>query len=135
MGSNLDLVRALHADYWERGDFFDHADWAHPEIECVMVDGPTPGSGTGLAGMARLWRDVIGDYDQFSITAEEYREVDERRVLVLVRFRGRGRASGLELGDVSARNASVLEIEGGLVRRLTLYWDRERAFADLDIQE
>jgi hypothetical protein len=41
----------------------------------------------------------------------------------------------LELGDVSARNASLLHIEGGLVRRLTLYWDRERAFADLDIQE
>jgi hypothetical protein len=135
MSEKLDLVRSLHSDHWERGEFFEHAEWAHPEIECVMVDGPTPGSGTGLAGMARVWRDVIGAYDQFCITAQEYREVDARRVLVLVQFSGRGRASGLELGDVSSKNASVLDIEGGLVRRLTLYWDRERAFADLGIKE
>jgi hypothetical protein len=27
----------------------------------------------------------------------------------------------------------VFDIEGGLVRRLALYWDRERAFADLGL--
>jgi ketosteroid isomerase-like protein len=134
MSENLQIVRSLHT-HWERGEFFEHAEWAHPEIECVMVDGPTPGSGTGLAGMARVWRDVISAYEQFSVTAEEYREVDARRVLVLVRFSGRGKTSGMDLGSVSARNASVLEIEDGLVRRLALYWDRERAFADLGLAE
>ena len=135
MSDNLDLVRSLHRDHWERGDFFEHAEWAHPEIECVMVDGPTPGSGTGLAGMARVWGDVIGAYDQFSVEAQEYRELDGRRVLVLVRFSGRGRVSGLEIGNMSTRNAAVFEIEGGLVRRLALYWDRARAFADLGLEE
>jgi hypothetical protein len=128
-------VRSLHTDHWERGEFFEHADWAHPEIECVMVDGPIPGSGTGLAGMARLWREVLSAYDRFFVTADEYRVLDARRVLVLVRFHGRGRTSGLDLGDVSTRNAALFEFDGGLARRLALYWDRERAFADLGLAE
>jgi hypothetical protein len=29
----------------------------------------------------------------------------------------------------------MFDIEGGLVRRLALYWDRERAFAELGLAE
>ena len=135
MSENLDLVRSLHTEHWERGEFFEYAAWAHPQIDCVMVDGPTPGSGAGLAGMVHVWQEVISPYEGFSVAAEGYREIDAGRVLVLVRFSGRGRASGVELGDVSTRNAALFEIDGGLVRRLTLYWDRERAFADLGLEE
>jgi hypothetical protein len=85
--------------------------------------------------MARVWRDFLAAYDDFSVAVEEYREIDARRVLVLIRFSGRGKASGLEIGSMSTRNASVYDIEGGLVRRLALYWERERAFADLGLAE
>jgi hypothetical protein len=43
--SGVALVRSIHAA-WERGEFLIDPEWAHPEIECVMVDGPTPDSGS-----------------------------------------------------------------------------------------
>jgi hypothetical protein len=135
MSENLDLVRSLYSDHFERGEFFGPAEWAHPEIECVLVDGPAPDSGSRLAGMARVWKGFLAAYDDFSAQVEEYREIDARRILVLLQFSGRGRASGLEIASMSIRNASVYDIDDGLVRRLALYWDRERALADLGLAE
>jgi ketosteroid isomerase-like protein len=134
MSANLDLVRSIYAA-WERGDIFTSAEWAHPDIECVMVDGPVPSRRTGLAGMTQITNELVSAYDDFSVTAQDYREIDERRVLVLVQFRGQTKASGLELGQIASRNASVLDIEHGTVRRLALYWDRDRALTDLGLAE
>jgi ketosteroid isomerase-like protein len=134
MSKNLDFVRSIHRRF-ERGEFTNAEWWAHPEIECVAVDGPAPDSGTGLTGMARVWRDFLQAYDGFSLTVEEYCEIDARRVLVLIRCRGRAKASGVEIESMPTRNASVYDIEDGSVRRLALYWDRERAFADLGLAD
>lgn len=134
MTENLGLVRTIFAD-WERGDLFTSAEWAHPDIECVTVDGPLPSRRTGRAGMAQITHELVSAYEDFSVTAQEYREIDERHVLVLVQFRGRTRTSGLELGQLAGRNASLLHIEYGTVTRLALYWDRDRAFADLGLEE
>jgi ketosteroid isomerase-like protein len=132
MGSpNLDLVRSLYAA-WERGDY-DSAEWAHPDIETVIADGPAPGSWTGVAGMAQAWRDFLSAWDEFRVEAEEYRELDGERVLVLIRKSGRGKTSGLEVGRMPPRQAHLLHIRDGQVTRHVFYFERERAFADLGL--
>jgi len=129
--ANLDLVRSIYAD-WERGDF-SRADWADPEIEFVWADGPSPGTWTGLAGMADTWRDFLAAWDGYRVEASEYRELDDDCVLVLVHFSGRAKTSGMELGQMQTKNASLWHIRDGKVTRVVLYWDRDRAITDLGL--
>jgi ketosteroid isomerase-like protein len=132
VSANLDLVRSLFAD-WERGDF-GGADWAHPEIEFAMFDGPFPGAWTGLAGMATAWREVLDAWEGYRVGTPSYRRVDDERVLVLSRQSGRGKASGLDLGQMPTKNAALFHILDGKVVRLVIYWDCDRALADLGLE-
>jgi ketosteroid isomerase-like protein len=133
MSENLDLVRSIFAA-WERGDY-SSAEWAHPEIEFVRTAGPAPGSWTGVAGMEKGWRDVLSAWEDFRGEAGEYRELDDGRVLVLVHVSGRGRTSGLDVGDAQATAAALLHVRDGKVTRLVLYGDSDRALADLGLED
>lgn len=127
---NVELVRSICAP-WECGDF-SSAEWAHPDIEYVIADGPTPGSWTGLVGMATGWRDMLSAWEELRAEPEEYREVDDERVLVLTGSSGRGKASRLELGQMQTKGANLFHVRGGKVTRLVVYFDRrERALVDL----
>jgi len=128
--ANVELVRSIYAPM-ERGDF-SHADWAHPEIECVMVGGPEPGSGSGLAAMATGWGEVLGAWEDFRVEVDDYREVDDERLLALIRFSGRGKTSGLE---IATKGAALFQLHDGKVDRIVHYWDRDRALAELGLEE
>jgi hypothetical protein len=67
------------------------------------------------------------------VVVDEYRELDAERILVLLHDRGRGKTSGVEVGEISTRGANLLHVHGGKVTRLVLYWSRERAFTDLGL--
>jgi ketosteroid isomerase-like protein len=130
--ANLDLVRSIYAE-WERGDFAPVA-WAHPEIEFVIADGPSPGSWTGVARMAEAWRDVLNAWEGYRIETDEYRELGDGQVLVLLRaVGGRGKVSGLELGLTGEKGANILHIRGGKVTRLAVYFDRQHALAEIGV--
>jgi ketosteroid isomerase-like protein len=131
VSANLDLVRSIYAA-WERGES-DSTEWAHPQIEYVLADGPSPGTWTGLAGRAQAARDFLSAWEGFQVEAEGYRELDTERVLMLTRFSGRGKASGLELEQMRAKGARVFHIRDGKVTKLVNYIDRERAFAELGL--
>ena len=121
MSANLDLVRSLYPA-WER-----------PDIEYVIADGPEPGNWKGLAGMAAGMREVLGAWEGYRDEAESFQALDEERVLVLVIRSGRGKGSGLEMGQIRTQGAGLFYIRDGKVTRLINYWDREHAFADLGL--
>jgi ketosteroid isomerase-like protein len=131
VSANLHLVRSIYAD-WERGDF-RRVDWADPEIEYVFADGPDPGSRAGLAAMAEAWRDRLGTSEDLRLQVDDYREVDGERVLVCFHGSGRGKRSGLELGQPARQAASLFQVCDGRVVRLVFYWDRDSALADLGL--
>jgi ketosteroid isomerase-like protein len=130
--ANLDLVRSILA-VWERGDFTS-ADWARSDIEFSIPDGPSPGSWTGLAGMAAGYRDFIDVWEDPRGKAEEFRELDDERVLVLVRRSGRGRRSGVDMTEMRTQGAVLFHIRDGEVTRLLVYWDSMNALADISLR-
>jgi ketosteroid isomerase-like protein len=130
---NVELVQSIRAA-WDRGDF-SSAEWAHPEIEFVVTDGPSPGEWMGVAGMAEGFRSIVGAWEEFHVESEEFRELDGERVLVLVHATGRGKASGASLEQIRAKAAELFHVRGGKVTRLVIYLNREDAFADLSLSE
>jgi ketosteroid isomerase-like protein len=133
MSENLDLVRSIYAA-WERGDLSE-SDWAHPEIEYVIPDGPAPGAWRGLSGMAEGVRTWLTAWQGFRAEAVEYRELDPERVLVLHRYGGQGKSSGLTLGQMHGEGASLFTVRGGKVVRNVFYLDRNTALADLALKD
>jgi ketosteroid isomerase-like protein len=125
MSANLDLVRSIYAD-WKRGDY-GSAEWAHSGTEYVHADGPEPGSRTGRAGRNNA---QLGAFAQLRSEPEEYHELDAERVLVLVRASGQGKMSAL---PIDQKGAEVFEIHGGKVTRIIVYFDPDRALADLGL--
>ena len=126
---NVEIVRSIYAA-WEHGDW-SPIEWADPQIQWVSADGPAPGTWTGLEGMAEGWRAWLSAWGDFRVEVDEYRELDEERVLALVEASGRGKASGLELGQMRTKGAAVFHVREGKVTRFVFWWDRERALADL----
>jgi ketosteroid isomerase-like protein len=133
VSENLDLVRSIYAD-WERGDFSSAA-WADREIELVWADGPDPRTWRGLGGMAEGFHDVFRAWENVRAEAEEYREIDGERVLVLDHRTGHGKSSGLQLGQIATEGGTLWQTRGGRVINLTIYWARDRALADLGLKD
>jgi ketosteroid isomerase-like protein len=126
----MELVRSIYA-LWERGDF-GATEWAHPEIEFVVADGPEPVSLNGVAAMQGWFDDFLSAWDGYRLRADEYRELDDERVLALViASGGRGRLSGLELGQQGGGGAVLYQVRAGKITRVVAYFNRERGLAEL----
>ena len=131
MSENLDLVRSIFVAA-ERGDY-GSAEWADPEIEIVIADGPAPGRWAGPAGLADVAREFLDAWEGVSFEVDEYRELDSERVVALLRRSGRGKASGVDLGQIRTQGAFLFHVGDDRVTRVVIYWDRENAFADLGL--
>jgi ketosteroid isomerase-like protein len=129
---NLDLVRSIYAD-WERGDY-SSTEWAHSQIEFVLADLPDQDTSKGVTAATEAWREFLNAWEGHRVEADEYRELDAERVLVLGRFVAQGKTSGLDLQQTRTAGANVFHVRDGKVTRLVIYFDRDRALADLGLE-
>jgi ketosteroid isomerase-like protein len=83
--------------------------------------------------MGAAWREWASAWEDFRTEADEYRELDRERILVLVHYSGRGKTSGLDVGHMRAQGAHLFEVSDGKVTKFVRYLDRERAFAELGL--
>jgi ketosteroid isomerase-like protein len=131
---NVEVVRSIYVP-WGRGDFRS-VEWAHPEIEFVIADfGPLIGSYKGLAAMAEVWRDFLGAWEEYRSEVDEYLDLDDERVLVLLHIIGRGKSSGVQLGEVRTKAANLFHVRSGRVTRLVIWADQDRGLAELGLAE
>jgi hypothetical protein len=86
--------------------------------------------------MATAWRGVGSAWEDYRVVADEYRELDGKRVLVINHASGRGRSSGLEVDQITTRTergANLFHVKCGRVTRLVVYFDYAHALADLGL--
>ena len=132
MSEVLDFVKSIYTE-WERGDW-SSAEWADPEIVFEMIGGLMEGRWKGRTEMGEAWGTMVSAWEDLKAIPEEFRELEDGRVLVFLQNEGRGRGSGIEIGGISTKAANLFTVRDGKVKRLTLYWDRDRAIADLGLR-
>jgi hypothetical protein len=101
-----------------------------PGIELRRADGLEPNTATGVAALGDFWRGALSPWQGYRASAHDYREIDNERVLVLARQMATGKASGV---PISKEGANLFHLRGGKVTKLVLYWDADRALADLSL--
>jgi ketosteroid isomerase-like protein len=127
---NVEIVRAIFAP-WGEGDFSQVEGWADPEIEFKRAGDRTPSK--GIDAMRERWRDWLGAYQDFSAPAEKIIDAGDNNVLVLNRFRGRGKGSGAPVADF--QGATVFTLRGGKVVSISLFTDMSQAFEAAGLSE
>jgi ketosteroid isomerase-like protein len=85
--------------------------------------------------MAEAWRIRLSTFEDFRVVVDEYREIDDKRVLALLGGSRRFKASGLSFEQTGGEPAHVFHVRDGKVTKLVVYSDRDRALADLGIED
>jgi ketosteroid isomerase-like protein len=121
---NVDALRPIYEE-WGRGNFTPRFDVYHPEMEW----GWSP-EFPGLAGVYsdpaernKRLHEWLSPWEHWTCEAEEYIAHGDY-VVVIARYRGRGKGSGLE---VDVRGAHVWKLRDGAVVRLEVFADPVRA--------
>jgi ketosteroid isomerase-like protein len=129
----LDALKELYDEHWGRGDwavrpafYADGFEWGwSPEFDAAGVAGvyaDTESPNSRLRTWLRPW-------ERWECAAVEY-IVDGENVVVLCRYRGRGKGSGA-LVDVDG--AHVWRIVDGRAKRLEVFADRDAALASVGL--
>jgi uncharacterized protein len=129
---NINALRPIYAE-WSRGNFRPRFEVYDPEMEWGWTE-----DFPGLAGVYRedaeiseRLREWLSPWDHWRVEAEEYL-THEDYVVVLARYRGRGKGSGVE---VDKEGAHVWRLRDGKVIRLEIFADRRKALESVGLPE
>ena len=120
---NVEVVRRFYAA-WSREEFPGPTELMDPEIEYVNPAGAVePGTRHGLAAFSTAVEKVFDGWETWEVEPEQFTTVGDQ-VAVVVRYRARGRGSGVEL---AGRESALWTVRDGKVVRYA--WFHEPADA------
>ena len=130
---NVEIVRRIYAEF-ERGDFAAAVEWYAPDIrfETYMPDASENVTAQGLAALRTFMREWLGQWENYRVIADEFREVGDDRVFVGGRQAASGHQSGVE---VESPGFSVWTFRDGKVVSLFLHYDRAKALEAAGLSE
>jgi len=112
---NVEVVRQIYAA-WARGEFDGPTELLDPEIEYVNpADAVEPGIRRGLPEFRGAIERLFEGWATWEMEPERFEGLEDR-VAVVVRYRARGRTSGVEIAGRESvlwtlRNAKVVRYE------------------------
>ncbi len=110
---NVEVVQRFY-DQWSEEGFPGPIELMDPEIEYVNPTGAVePGTRRGLDAFSRAVERTLEGWEAWEMEPEEFTVVGDR-VAVVVRYRARGRGSGLE---VEGRESALWTLRDGKVLR------------------
>ena len=129
MSEPREKLRTLYEE-WARGDY-SRSDVFDPEMEMESIGLAEPMHANSYEEFVDLMREWLSAWGRpLTIDAEEMIESGDR-ILVLVRWKGRGKGSGIEM---EAGGAHLWTFRDGLVVRYEVYRDRDEARAALEAE-
>jgi 2-(1,2-epoxy-1,2-dihydrophenyl)acetyl-CoA isomerase len=125
MDERIELLRRAYQTFND-GDV-DYALF-HPELRIVQTSSlvGTAGAFEGHEGLRRSTEELLQGLEELSFEPEDYRDLEDGRVLVRCRFSGRGTRSGIEL---DADVWHIWTFRDGLLSLMEIYPSRRRALA------
>jgi len=128
---NVEVVRRAH-EALNAGDIDGLVALCHEDFELDMSDRVlNPETYRGHDGIRRFYAEVHGPWERYVWEAEELRDRGDA-VVALVRARGLGRGSGLE---VDREAAMIWTLRDGRASGLRFYRDREAALDAAGLRE
>ena len=103
-----------------------------PDVEWITAieRGLAGGVYHGHKGMRENWNLMRTEFDDFSIQADEIRDLADQRVLTLAHWQFRGRASGIM---VESQLALLMTIRDGKIVRSEDYLSHQEALEDVGL--
>jgi ketosteroid isomerase-like protein len=128
---NVRVVRSFY-DAWARDEFPGPIELMDREIEYVNPAGAVErGTRRGVAAFNRAVEKIFEGWETWDMEPEEFNEVGDQ-VAVTVRYRARGRGSGVE---VEGRESALWTLRKGKVVRYAWFHEPEDALEAAGLRE
>jgi hypothetical protein len=132
---NLIVINTLLRALMPFSEFSTDIYWAHRDIEFTIVDGPEPGRWKGHDGLMDATMSWLSQWEEEHFEVDALSELDTERVLALVRITHRRRPKTGPFEISHSKGTCVFHFRGHKVKKVVVYFDRERGLTDLGLHD